>query len=64
MLLICGADISVGVYRSILPKDVREMIAEMEADGIPTLNNPNLELDKRRAEHWETIGIGLSGYYQ
>lgn len=57
-------NISVGVYRSILPKDVREMIAEMEADGIPTLNNPNLELDKRRAEHWETIGIGLSGYYQ
>lgn len=57
-------NISVGVYRSILPKDVQEMIAEMEADGIPTLNNPNLELDKRRAEHWETIGIGLSGYYQ
>ena len=57
-------NISVGVYRSILPKDVRELIAEMEADGIPTLNNPDLELDKRRAEHWETIGIGLSGYYQ
>ena len=57
-------NISVGVYRSILPKDVREMIAEMEADGIPTLNNPNLELDKRRAEHWETIGIGVAGYYQ
>ena len=57
-------NISVGVYRSILPKDVREMIAEMEADGIPTLNNPDLELDKRRAEHWETIGIGVAGYYQ
>ena len=57
-------NISVGVYRSILPQDVQEMIAEMEADGIPTLNNPNLELDKRRAEHWETIGIGVAGYYQ
>ena len=57
-------NISVGVYRSILPQDVQEMIAEMEADGIPTLNNPDLERDKLRAEHWETIGIGLSGYYQ
>lgn len=57
-------NISVGVYRSILPKDVQEMIAEMEADGIPTLNNPDVERDRRRAEHWETIGIGLSGYYQ
>lgn len=57
-------NISVGVYRSILPKDVQEMIEEMEADGIPTLNNPDLERDKLRAEHWETIGIGLSGYYQ
>ena len=57
-------NISVGVYRSILPQDVQEMIAEMEADGIPTLNNPNLELDKRRAEHWETSGIGVAGYYQ
>lgn len=57
-------NISVGVYRSILPKDVQEMIAEMEADGIPTLNNPDLERDKRRAAHWETIGIGAAGYYQ
>ena len=57
-------NISVGVYRSILPQDVQELIAEMEENGIPTLNNPDLELDKRRAEHWETIGIGLSGYYQ
>ena len=57
-------NISVGVYRSILPKDVQEMIAEMEADGIPTRNNPDLERDKRRAEHWETIGIGVAGYYQ
>ena len=56
-------NISVGVYRSILPKDVQEMIAEMEADGIPTLDNPDLERDRRRAEHWETIGIGLPGYY-
>ena len=57
-------NISVGVYRSILPKDVRELIAEMEENGIPTLDDPDVERDRRRAEHWETIGIGLSGYYQ
>lgn len=57
-------NISVGVYRSILPQDVRELIAEMEENGIPTLNNPDVERDRRRAEHWETIGIGVAGYYQ
>ena len=57
-------NISVGVYRSILPKDVQEMIAEMEADGIPTLDNPDLERDKLRAEHWETIGMGALSCYQ
>ena len=57
-------NISVGVYRSILPKDVRELIAEMEENGIPTLDDPDVERDRRRAEHWETIGIGVAGYYQ
>ena len=57
-------NISVGVYRSILPQDVRELIAEMEENGIPTLDDPDVERDRLRAEHWETIGIGLSGYYQ
>ena len=42
----------------------RELIAEMEENGIPTLDDPDVERDRRRAEHWETIGIGLSGYYQ
>ena len=57
-------NISVGVYRSILPQDVQELIAEMEENGIPTHNNPDVERDQRRAEHWETIGIGVAGYYQ
>lgn len=57
-------NISVGVYRSILPQDVRELIAEMEENGIPTHNNPDVERDRLRAEHWETIGIGVAGYYQ
>ena len=57
-------NISVGVYRSILPQDVQELIAEMEENGLPTHNNPDVERDQSRAEHWETIGIGVAGYYQ
>ena len=57
-------NISVGVYRSILPQDVRELIAEMEENGVSPLNNPGVERDRRRAEHWEAIGIGTLGYYQ
>ena len=36
----------------------------MEENGIPTLDDPDVERDRRRAEHWETIGIGVAGYYQ
>ena len=42
---------------------VSQVIAEMEENGIPTRGNPDVERDRRRAEHWETIGIGLPGYY-
>lgn len=57
-------NISVSVYREITPADVAEMIEEMQADGIPTENNIDLEHDKRRAGHWSAIGIGVAGYYR
>lgn len=57
-------NISVGVYRDITPSDVQEMIEEMKADKIPTEGNEDLENDKRRANHWATIGIGVEGYYR
>ena len=57
-------NISVGVYRELTPADVAEMIEEMKADGIPAENDPDLEADKRRAEHWSAIGMGVAGYYQ
>lgn len=57
-------NISVGVYRDITPGDVQEMIEDMKADGIPTEGNEDLENDKRRANHWGTIGIGIAGYYK
>lgn len=57
-------DISVGVYREITLSDVLEMEQEMKADGIPTEGNEDLEADRRRANHWGTIGMGISGYYK
>ncbi|MBQ8510284.1 MAG: hypothetical protein IJ493_10300 [Clostridia bacterium] len=57
-------NISVGVYRSATPSDVAEMIEEMKANGISTDNNKDVEADIRKANHWETIGIGTAGYYR
>lgn len=50
-------DISVGIYREVSPDD----IAEMEAEG---LSGEELEQERLRAEHWDTLGIGRSGYYR
>lgn len=58
------SNISVGVYRSLTPSSVTEMIEEMKANGIPTENNADVEADERRANHWETMGIGVDGYYR
>lgn len=55
--------ISVGVYREITPDDVREMIGEMQANGIPVEQNEDLLADQRRASHWATLGLGKAGYY-
>lgn len=57
-------NISVGVYREVRPIDVAEMIEEMKAEGIDVENNEDLETDKRRANHWATIGIGIPDYYR
>lgn len=56
-------NISVGVYREILPSDVMELIEEMKANGISTEDNEDIAKDIRKANHWATIGIGVAGYY-
>ncbi len=57
-------NISVGIYRELRPVDVAEMMEEMKADGITVDDNEDLEADRRRANHWATIGFGIEGYYQ
>ncbi|MBO5055590.1 MAG: hypothetical protein J5988_03590 [Eubacterium sp.] len=55
-------NISVGIFRERTPEDVREMIEEAEEEG-EELEQEDLEYEKRKAEHWATIGIGVKGYY-
>lgn len=59
----CFPNISVGVYRERIPDDVEEMIEGAKADGEPFDENEIAE-ERRRAEHWATIGIGVKGYYR
>lgn len=57
-------NISVGVYREIRPSDVAEMIEEMRTNGISTENNEDVASEMRKANHWATIGAGVTGYYR
>lgn len=55
-------NISVGVYREMIPSDVEEMIEELKKEGISPVND--IEREKRNASHWATIGIGAADYYR
>lgn len=54
---------SVGIWRQVKPEDIAEMVREMAEDGILTDNNPELEQDRWKAHYWNTIGVGITGYY-
>ena len=57
-------NISVGIYRESTPTNILEMIEEMKANGVSIEDNEDLEFEKKKAEHWATIGIGVDGYYR
>ena len=63
-------NISVGIYRETTPEDVEEMIASMRAvkDNVTALVSGDVaaavEEERRRANRWESIGIGRPGYYR
>lgn len=57
-------NISVGIYRAVLPGEIEEMIQEMEADGINPQENEDLQRDIIRSQHIETIGIAVKGYWE
>ena len=56
-------NISVGVYREAIPKEVEEMIEEFASFGNP-MSNDEIQHEMKRANHWATIGVGVAGYYQ
>lgn len=56
-------NINVGVYRSSIPEDVQEMIEEAAEDGVP-IDEEELEYEMKKANYWETIGIGIENYYR
>lgn len=56
-------NISVGVYREAVPKDINEMIEEAVSSGTP-MSDDEIRYEMKRADHWSTIGIGITGYFQ
>ena len=56
-------NISVGVYREAIPKEVEEMIEEAASFGNP-MSDDEIQHEMKRANHWASIGVGIAGYYQ
>ncbi len=56
-------NISIGVYREIVPEEVAEMIKEANSFGTP-MSIDEIEYESKRANYFATIGAGVEGYYQ
>lgn len=56
-------NISVGIYRGSTEADIEEMITEMKEESVAISDNEDIEYERKKAEHWSTIGIGTKGYY-
>ncbi len=50
--------IGIRIYREFTHKDFEKNLREMKAEGIPFENYVDYEADKRKAFHWDTVGIG------
>lgn len=55
-------EISIGIYRENTPKDVLEMIQDAEESN-ESLSKEELDYEMNKANHWDTIGLGIKGYY-
>lgn len=56
-------NISVGVFRPLIPEAVKDMIEEADEDGYP-MDEEEIKCELRKAAHWATIGIGIANYYR
>jgi hypothetical protein len=50
--------IGIRIYRGFTHKEFEESLRAMKAEGIPFENYADYESDKRKAFHWDTIGVG------
>ena len=55
-------EIRVSLWRETSPQDVEEMIEEAENDGEP-MTEDDIEDERQRAAHFDTIGVFAPGYY-
>ncbi len=55
-------NISVGVFRPRTPESVEDMAEEAEEEGEP-MEEEELADERKKANHWATIGIGIENYY-
>ena len=55
-------NISVGVYREAVPKEIEEMIAEAASFGNP-MSDDEIQYDMKKANPWATIGVGIAGAF-
>lgn len=55
--------LSVGIYRDFTPNAVEEMILEMKQDNTYEDNKEWLEEEYEKSKFFNTIGIGVKGYY-
>ena len=57
------SNISIGVYREVIPNEIIEMIEEAKGFGNPMSDN-EIACEMKRANSWATIGCGIVGYYK
>lgn len=56
-------ELSIGLYREITPTDVEAMVRQMANMDVTALGEFDLDAEQRRANRWETIGLGREHYY-
>ncbi len=55
--------LGIGLYRERTPHEVAEYIEDCKAHNIPVDDNEDILEEKRKAEFFATIGMGIYGYY-
>ena len=59
-------NIGVGIYRESTPESLVEFIEEIRNDNSinEEITEENIREEILKTNYWETLGIGVKGYYQ